>query len=97
MTLAPSRAPRVAVCGRFAEFRGPAGFLAAAFEEPWGRSDDCEGRLMAPMAEAAATERSRREGGLLTSSSRRLGVVEKGRSLDVEGAFAPRPRTSRTA
>ena len=96
MTFAPRRAPRVAACGRVAGFRGPTGFLWDAAEEPSGRWEGCEGRLRAPMAEAAAVERSRRVGGLLASSPR-FGVVEKGRSLVVEGAFALRPRTTRTA
>ena len=96
MTLAPIRAPRVAVCGRFAGFLEPACCLCEACEEPWGRCEGCEDRLKAPMAEAAVAERSRRVGGVL-ASSQRFGVVEKGRSVVVEGALALRPRTRRTA
>ena len=60
-----------------------------------------EGRLMAPSAEAAATERSRLEGLLLlllpASSSRCRGVVEKVRGLIGRVGRALRPRTRRAA
>lgn len=67
-----------------------------------GREEGSDDRLMAPRAEAAVTERSRRFGGGLrspSSSARRRGPVEKGRgrSLEVSFASALRPRTRRVA
>lgn len=65
---------------------------------------DCEvgfdGRLMAPRAEAAATDRSRRfgRGGRFPSfSAQRRDPVENGRSLEISFASALRPRTRRVA
>lgn len=56
-----------------------------------------EGRLMAPRAEAAATERSRLVGLLASSSMCRRGVVAKLRVFMGRAVRALRPRTRRAA
>lgn len=62
--------------------------------------DGFDGRLIAPRAEAAVTERSRRFGGgrrFASSSAHKREPVEKRRSLEVSLASALRPTTRRVA
>lgn len=93
----PGRAPAMGGRTTFAGRLAPSLRASRTCELCWaGFGVGSEGRLMAPRAEAAATERSRLV-GLLASSSKDRGVLEKLRGLMGRLDRALRPRTRRAA